>query len=99
VRAAVETVPEVDKPEPKAETRSGNPPVVKFEPKPKVETGALAAKTEAKTEPDISTEDWCARRHIDRLEGRVPADAASEADLQADNKICATVYRQPTQPY
>jgi hypothetical protein len=62
----------------------------------RVETGTLAEKTDG--DRDVSTADWCAQRHIERQQGKPPAGATSEADVQADNKICATVYRLPATP-
>ena len=49
---------------------------------------------EAET-PETDLRDWCAKRHVDRQQGRPPGGAHDQDQMDAGNRVCGEVYRYP----
>jgi hypothetical protein len=52
-------------------------------------------KIEKAETPEKDLRDWCAKRHVDRQQGRLPGGASDQEQIEADNRVCGEVYRYP----
>jgi hypothetical protein len=52
-------------------------------------------KLEKAETPEKDLRDWCAKRHVDRQQGRPPGGAHDQEQVEAGNRVCGEVYRYP----
>ena len=55
----------------------------------------VPVKVEKAETPDKDLRDWCAKRHVDRQQGRPPGGAHDQEQVEAGNRVCGEVYRYP----
>ena len=55
----------------------------------------VPAKVEKAETPEKDLRDWCAKRHVDRQQGRPPGGAHDQEQVEAGNRVCGEVYRYP----
>ena len=52
-------------------------------------------KIEKAETPEKDVRDWCAKRHVDREQGKAPGGAETPEQVEAGNRVCGEVYRYP----
>ena len=61
----------------------------------RVERVEKPEKIEKAETPEKDVRDWCAKRHVDRQQGKAPGGAPNQEQMEADNRVCGEVYRYP----
>lgn len=61
----------------------------------KPEKAEKPEKVEQAEKPENELRDWCAKRHVDREQGKAPGGAETPEQVEAGNRVCGEVYRYP----
>jgi hypothetical protein len=52
-------------------------------------------KVEKAEKPEKELRDWCAKRHVDRQQGKAPGGAETKEQVEEGNRVCGELYRYP----